>query len=132
MTALLTVKRIAKLEEGVFGAMLYLGVPFAVTLERSFANFEPIIPAGVYTCLPRRYNRGGYQTFEITGVAGHSLLLFHKANWETDLEGCVGIGEGFAKLDNRLAIAQSGQGFAEFMAKVGDLPTFQCEFEDCL
>lgn len=131
MSALITVKRVAKLDEGVFGAILHLGVPFAVTLEHSFLDNQPIIPAGRYLCKARRYNRGGYETFEITGVDGHSLLLFHKANWETDLEGCVGIGEGFAMLDGRLAISQSGQGFGEFMQKVGHLPSFQVKFEDC-
>ena len=131
MSALITVKRVAKLDEGVFGAILHLGVPFAVTLEHSFLDNQPIIPAGVYTCVASRYIRGGYRTFEIVGVVGHSRLLFHKANWETDLEGCVGIGEGFAVLEGRLAIAQSGQGFAEFWEKVGHLPSFQVEFVDC-
>ncbi len=131
MSALITVKRVAKLDEGVFGAILHLGVPFAVTLEHSFLDNQPIIPAGVYTCVATQYHRGGYPTFEITGVDGHSRLLFHKANWETDLEGCVGIGEGFAMLDGHLAIAQSGQGFGEFMQKVGHLPSFQVKFEDC-
>lgn len=131
MMPLLTVKRVAKLQEGCFGVLLYLGVPFAVTLERTFDDGEPIIPAGVYTCVARRYNKGGYETFEITGVAGHSLLLFHKANWERDLQGCVGIGESFAVLGGELAIAQSGDGFGEFMRKVGHLPLFEAEFEDC-
>ncbi len=130
MLPLITVKRVAKLDEGVFGVLLHLGVPFAVTLERSF-GLEPIIPAGTYDCQARRYNRGGYDTFEITSVAGHSLLLFHKANWETDLEGCVGVGESFAVLAGKLAIAQSGDGFAEFMRKVGHLPNFPATFEDC-
>ena len=131
MSALVKVKRVALLEEGCFGVILHLGVPFAVTLERTF-GLDTVIPAGVYDCVARRYNRGGYETFEITGVIGHSLLLFHKGNWETDLQGCVAIGESFAVLDGRLAIAQSGDGFAEFMRKVGDLPTFKVEFEDCI
>lgn len=128
---MITVRRVALLEEGCFGVLLYLGVPFAVSIERTFDDGNPIIPAGTYNCTARRYNRGGYETFEITGVAGHSLLLFHKANWETDLEGCVGVGESFAVLNGKLAIAQSGEGFAEFMRKVGDMPSFPATFEDC-
>lgn len=131
MSALITVKRVAKLDEGVFGAILHLGVPFAVTLERSFAGNQPLIPPGIYDCMATRYNRGGYPTFEIVGIVGHSRLLFHKANWETELEGCVAIGEGFAVLDGRLAISQSGQGFGEFMQKVSHLPGFKVKFEDC-
>jgi hypothetical protein len=130
MSELITVKRVAKLEEGVFGTILHLGVPFAVTLERSY-GLDPKIPAGTYTCVATKFNRGGYRTFEVMGVIGHSRLLFHKANWETDLEGCVGIGEGFAVLDGRLAIAQSGAAFGEFMEKVGHLPSFTVKFEDC-
>ena len=131
MTSLIVIKRVAILEEGAFGVMLMLGTPFAVTLERTFDDGQPVIPAGRYVCKPRRYNRGGYQTYEITGVEGHSLLLFHKANWETDLEGCVGIGESFETLDGRIGIAQSSKGFIEFMDKVGDLPSFSTEFQDC-
>ena len=131
MASLIVIKRVAILEEGAFGVMLFLGTPFSVTLERTFDDGRPVIPAGRYVCKPRRYNRGGYQTYEITGVEGHSLLLFHKANWETDLEGCVGIGESFETLDGRLGIAQSSKGFIEFMEKVGDLPTFSVEFQDC-
>lgn len=130
MSELITIKRVARLEEGIFGAILHLGIPFAVTLEHSYGT-ESKIPAGTYTCVATKYHKGGYQTFEITGVAGHSRLLFHKANFESDLEGCVGIGEGFTKLDGRLAISQSGSGFAEFMEKVGHLPSFQAKFEDC-
>jgi hypothetical protein len=129
---LITVKRIARHAEGVFGAMLHLDVPFAVTLERSDGpDNAPVIPAGVYQCVKTTYYKGGYPTFEIVGVDGHARLLFHKANKESDLRGCVGIGESFAKLDGRLAIAQSGAGFAEFMERVGDLPGFQVRFEDC-
>ena len=128
---MITVMRVAKLDEGVFGVILHLGIPFAVTLEKSFDNNEPIIPAGTYDCVSRKYNKGGYMTFEIVGVDGHSLLLFHKANWETDLAGCVGIGESYAKLNGKLAIAQSGDGFGEFMRKVGHLPSFKTTFEDC-
>lgn len=128
---MIAIKRIAKLEDGVFGVICHAGIPFAVSLERSFANLEPVIPVGTYECRPRHYNRGGYPTFEITGVAGHSLLLFHKANWETDLEGCVGVAESFAVLNGRPAIAQSGAGFSEFMVRVGGMPTFACVFEEC-
>lgn len=130
MQPLIAVKRVAKLPEGCFGAALHLGIPFAVTLERTFGS-EVVIPAGIYDCVATRYHKGGYPTFEIMGVAGHSRLLFHKLNFEDQSEGCVGIGEGFAVIDGRLAIAQSGAGFAEFMAKVGHLPGFKIEFKDC-
>ena len=131
MSALITIKRVARLGDGCFGVILHLGVPFAVTLERTFEDGNPIIPAGTYLCLPRPYHKGGYDTFEITGVEGHSLLLFHKANWETDLQGCVGIGESYAVLQDRLAIGQSGAGFAEFWHKVKGLTQFEVTVEDC-
>lgn len=130
MTPLIAVKRVAKLPEGCFGAALHLGVPFAVTLERTFGS-EVVIPAGIYDCVATRYHKGGYPTFEIMGVAGHSRLLFHKLNFEDQSEGCIGIGEGFAVIDGRLAIAQSGAGFGEFMQRVGHLPSFWLKVEDC-
>lgn len=127
---LVVVKRVAKLLEGCFGVMLHSGAPFAVTLEHSYEDNEPKIAAGVYLCKASRYFKGGYDTFEII-VPGHTRILYHKANLERDLDGCVGIGESFSLLEGSLSIAQSGDGFAEFMRRVGHLDSFYVEFIDC-
>ena len=53
------------------------------TLEPPWLENKPNrsrIPAGTYKIKPRRYNKGGYDSFEIVGVPGRSLILFHAGN----------------------------------------------------
>lgn len=105
--------------------------PFAVALERTFADLRgtppaperPVLGNGRFPCKKTKYHRGGYVTFEIL-VPGHSRILFHRLNWEDQSEGCVGIGESFAVLDGRTAIGDSKGGFDEFWSLVKDLDEF--------
>jgi hypothetical protein len=123
----LTLKRVALRPEGAFGVLLHHGLPFAVTLERSFARDGKDvtkIPPGKWPCKRTVYLRGGYQTFEVL-VPGHTRLLFHRGNVETDSEGCVLVGESFHEFGRgRPGIGQSAAGFAELMARVGDEEKF--------
>jgi len=62
------------------------------TVERAWADNQPnvsCIPEGVYACVPGRYNRGGYDAIEVLDVPGRSLIKFHKANWPSQLAGCI-------------------------------------------
>ena len=126
-------KRVSIIDQGAFGVLIDShGIPFAVTLERTYklpdgTQSIKIIP-GVYLCTHTMYYKGAYATFEIN-VEGHERILFHKGNVETDSEGCVLIGEQFEVLNNVPAILQSGKGFAEFMAKVGDMEEFYLTIE---
>ncbi len=78
--------------DGCFGELRNGDDLVCLTLERTFDDGKPVIPAGVYRCQRTVFARGGYPTFEITGVEGHSRLLFHKGNVETDSIGCVLLG----------------------------------------
>jgi hypothetical protein len=127
----LRLQRVAKHEKGAFGVLVsYLGLPFAVTVERTLTGVEPVIPAGSYTCKKTRYIKGGYDTFEITGVAGHDRLLFHQGNRETDSIGCVIVAEKFEYLNGEPAVLESSHGFAEFWQLYGDRESFQLEIRD--
>jgi hypothetical protein len=109
MERLISVKRVAVIDPGSFGVMMFKGVPFAVTLERTFlVNGQQtiIIPFGISVCKKDFYNAGGYPTFEII-VPGHDRVLFHKLNLETESKGCMGIGEQFGVLKGQPAILQS-------------------------
>ena len=64
--------------EGAFGVLFQDGLPFALTLEHTYADPRVKIPAGLYDCRSSYFHRGGYDAYEITGVAGHTRLLFHK------------------------------------------------------
>jgi hypothetical protein len=128
----LELKTVAIREDGVFGALLWDGKPFAVTVERTFdpgeaAHGKPIvIQNGVYRCSASWYNKGGYPTYEIH-VPGHTRVLFHKGNTEADSLGCVLIGESFGALSGKTAVLNSKGGFEEFMCLANGIPEFYLE-----
>ena len=107
-------KTVAQRPDGCFGVLLCEGRPFAVTCERTFENLRTVIGNGKFRCTRSRYHRGGYETFEIH-VAGHSRVLFHRGNKETDSAACVLVAESFAVMEGDTAIADSRRGFDEFM-----------------
>ena len=118
--------RVAMAPEGCFGALLHVGIPFATTLERTYDDPDGTqrvkIPAGVWTCKRTLYVRGGYETYEVMDVPGHSRLLFHRGNVENDSEGCILVGHGYAP--GWPGITGSRQAFAAFMGRSRDRPTF--------
>jgi hypothetical protein len=129
----LTIKHVSTIDPGCFGVFLDDGVPFAVTLERTYLEGGAQvtkIPDGIHHCTRTLYLAGGYVTFEIH-VEGHSRILFHKANVETQLDGCVAVGEEFGVLDGMPAILHCGNGggFDKFFAKVQGLQEFDVTVE---
>ena len=110
--------RVALNEHGMFGVLVDREIPFAVTLEPDGVDVK-YIPSGTYDCRSTMYHKGGYPTFEII-VPGRSRILFHKGNTEVDTKGCVLVGEEFGVINGKPGILQSGRGFSEFMASVGD------------
>ena len=116
--------RVAVAPDGCFGVLLIDGIPAGpVSLERTYPLAESAprgpqfvkIPAGRYRCRRTIYQRGGYDTFEVTGVLGHSRLLWHAGNVEGDSEGCILVGQRFGWFGSRPAVLDSRLGFAEFM-----------------
>lgn len=117
-------------ECGVFGELTDESGAFgAVTLEHAYPDgnggFTAKIPDGEFKCV-----RGGhllhgmttpFETFEITGVEGHSNLLFHWGNWNKDSEGCILVGEDVVGGD---MITNSRAKFAGFMDLQAGLADF--------
>lgn len=131
----MTIKRIAHREDGVFGVLLDQGeLPFAVTLELPWRDNEvrrSCIPSGFYVCQRVLSPKFG-NTFEITAVPGRSHILFHKANVDNDLLGCVGVGEMFEPwTDGSVSIQQSGKGFNEFLTRTADTDRFGLSIITC-
>lgn len=127
----LKLQRVAKHDKGAFGVLITdTGIPFAVSLERTFVGVEPVIPPGIYLCSKTKFLRGGYDTFEVMGVNGHGRLLFHRGNRETDSAGCVLVAERFDELGGEPAVLESAQGFAEFMRRYGNRSSFYLEVKD--
>lgn len=91
-------------ESGVFGSLMSLDgrQKFAVTLEHAYpivGNTPPFLPKlspGFYTCMRGMHRLHGmdksFETFEVTGVPGHSGILFHVGNYNADSEGCILLG----------------------------------------
>jgi hypothetical protein len=60
--------------------------------------FPAKIPNGVFDCVRGIHaleDGVPFETFEITGVEGHSGLLFHWGNYNKNSKGCVCTGEDF-------------------------------------
>jgi|WetSurMetagenome_2_1015567.scaffolds.fasta_scaffold19367_8 hypothetical protein len=125
MENLINLVRVSIIDPGAFGVMINAktGVPFALTIERTFENNLLIIPPGLHRCFKSYYHHGNYTVYEIE-VSGHSNVYIHKGNIETDFKGCVGVGESFGFLNRKPAILQSGVAFDELMNLLGDVPEF--------
>lgn len=85
---------------GTFGELFLYNGTFGFTpihtVEDDWKDNEPgesCIPKGKYTCKRTIYHKHNIETFEITGVpGGRTRCLFHVANTENDVKGCVGLG----------------------------------------
>lgn len=95
-------------------------------LEDPWLNNQPnlsCIPDGLYRCVPRRYYRGGYDAWEITGVPGRDLILFHKGNKADDVTGCIVVGTRIVALSaGVLGVYPSAPAFEEMHRQLGELP----------
>jgi hypothetical protein len=115
-------------EDGCFSELLdETGKRLCFTLERTFDNNAVIIPNGTFNCVKTFFHRGGYNTFELTGVEGHERLLFHCGNSEADSIGCILVGLSQGVLDGKKAILQSRAAFAVFNSVTLGLDEFDLE-----
>jgi hypothetical protein len=105
---------------GIFGTLLMLdGTAVCETLEHNFDGCAAL-PLGVYPCV-RGWHRlhpeqEVFETFEVTGVPGHTGILFHCGNQNADSRGCVLLGT-WTHHDHGSpdAIEGSRDAFARFM-----------------
>lgn len=119
--------------EGIFSDFYLNGTHFCKTLEHAFPSGEgwmPKLPRNwTYTC-----KRGTHQldhgdpfvTFEITGVPGHSGILFHVGNFNKDSDGCVLQGAEIVK-DAGWWISHSRLTFQAFMHLLEGVDSFELE-----
>jgi len=125
--------------DGIFSNVIGENGPIGVGLEHAYpvvdgrgeaagegqaGTYAPKLPAGTYECVRSMHRLHGmdhdFETFEITGVPGHSGVLFHWGNWNEDSEGCVLLGEAIALGEHNGAhvemVTNSRAAFARFMA----------------
>jgi hypothetical protein len=120
-----------KNNHGIFGSLIDLsGKVIALTLEHAYpepdGSFEAKIPLGIFTCvrgLHRLKNMNQkFDTFEVTGVPGHSNLLFHAGNFNCDSEGCILLGRSIVSHN---MITDSRITFDRFMDLQKNINSFQ-------
>ncbi len=109
-------ERFAYSTMGTFGRLIMEGFG-CFTVERPWLDNIPresCIPEGAYRIAPRRFNRGGYDAFEILDVPGRSLILFHRGNTMNDVIGCVALGRSLGYVEGLWAVTHSRETFADF------------------
>ena len=111
--------RLEHSSQGAVGVLLIDGEIHSFTLEPDATDpKKPQIKQGVYT-MKRFHGAKWKDTFEIV-VPGHTAVLFHAGNVETDTQMCVLLGSTVGKLKKNRAILNSGIAFSSFMGKMGD------------
>lgn len=125
--------------DGIFGRVYNSnGVPICYSLEHSYpqtdGTYLPKLSIGKYTCIRsthQLHNGVPFETFEITNVPGHSNILFHAGNFNTDSEGCVLLGHNITKQDGGThMITTSKTTFKEFMQTLENINEFQLTVEN--
>ena len=122
-------------EDGIFSELRVDGDLFCVTLEHAYPNnglWAPKLPRGAtYRCVRglhrlRNYNKGDvFETFEITGVSGHSGILFHPGNKNEDSDGCVLVGKKRDQtITNIVIVTHSRDTFARLMEELKGIDDF--------
>ena len=119
----ITVVRFRKKADGTFGRMRLPSGKVLFTCEKPWNDNkvgESCIPEGRYLCQPRRYNKGGYDTFEITGVPGRSAILIHKGNSDENVKGCIAVGRVYPLYlpGMGLSVGDSAGAFSDFISEM--------------
>lgn len=130
-------QRVAQSKDGTLGRLLGF---YTIEEEAHDPLGHSRIPAGIYLCRKSYFITGAYWTWEITGVRGRSRILFHIANTEEDVEGCVGIGLGFGRLlvtdeetgvrRRKIGVVNSRRGFNRFHMHLQGLEQWYVDIRD--
>jgi len=122
--------RVERSEDGIIGVLTIDGKADCLTMQPDERDQHFSIPVGSYLC-KRFHGKRWQDTFEIV-VPGHTALLFHSGNRESDTEGCILLGEEVGELGGKRAVLASGKAFSEFMKKMGDDQEFNLVIQDCM
>lgn len=132
---ILTLRRTSREFSGVFGALSSDTGDFScVTLEHAYPVFDnnvtSKIPVGTYTCKRGWHRLEGmadqFETFEVIGIPGHTDILYHWGNYNSDSSGCILLGQAVLAIDYRGSkmISESKLTFQKFMSSMEGLDSF--------
>ena len=122
----LELRRVDKRPDGIMSELYCRGKVIANTMEHSYDG-QPKLSDGVYTCVRgthRLHNGIPFVTFEVTGVPGHSGILFHVGNWNKDSDGCILVGDAVVDSSQGRMITNSKVMFADLMALQAGVDSF--------
>lgn len=104
--------------QGTFGTWVVDGQPICVTLEPDWEENGvgiSCIPAKKYKVV-RHHSPTYGECWKVLNVPNRSNILIHILNWDHETEGCIGLGEKFAKdSQGRWMISNSADAINEFM-----------------
>lgn len=114
------------------------GVPICYTLEHAYAQpdgtWAPKLINGAFECergTHQLHNGIPFETFEVTGLAGHTGILFHAGNFNKDSEGCILLGASITLQDDGThMITKSKLSFDEFMRHLEGINEFTLTVEE--
>lgn len=134
---MITLKYTAYRPDGIFGELSFPAEsePFCVTLSHAYQqsdmSWKPIVLPGLYDCVRGTHQLANgipFETFEITGIDGHSGLLFHAGNFDKDSHGCTLLGDKIiTQADGSWMITNSKSTFLEFMAQLDGVDKFKLQ-----
>lgn len=118
--------------DGIFGEIFNTaGSTICYTLEHAYqtpsGDWVPKIPPGTYVCVRGIHTLEDgtqFETFEITGVAGHYGLCFHWGCFNKDTKGCVMTGDSVAPYGTIEMITNTKKTFSKFMKFQNDVDEF--------
>lgn len=85
------------------------------TLERIF-NGAPKIPAGTYKAIRRFSPHFKCDLLMLVDVPGHDFIEIHPANWQTQLNGCIAVGDEIVQnTPETRMLGDSRDAFGKFM-----------------
>lgn len=135
----LYLKRSEFISTGIFGRLeredgshqcFTLEHAYSIKAEHGIAEtYAPVLPAGEYICIKGKHklkHGDEFETFEITGVKGHTGILFHTGNTNKDSSGCVLVGTGRNKSSEGkpIGILCSRLAFKALMESMGEITEF--------
>jgi hypothetical protein len=125
----LRLKRLQFRDDGIFSELQTEdGHHLCYTLEHSYEKL-PKVPDGKYKCARGLHQLASmsykFETFEVTGVIGHTNILFHVGNYDRNSEGCILLGEKIETMPNGIQwVSNSRATFGDFMDLQKDEQSF--------
>ena len=118
----LTLKRVDKNDECIFGALFLEEKELCKTLELPCRDNEKgisCIPAGEYKLSPYPSSRFG-EVYIVNDVPNRTGILIHTGNTASDIEGCILVGDSYGKLNGKKAVLNSRQAFNLLKETLGE------------